>query len=66
MEKALEAEGQDYIVGIPQELKGLDSPELDSGLKPFLERETGLEPATTCLEGRHSTAELLPQKLTFP
>ena len=25
-----------------------------------LERETGLEPATPCLEGRHSTTELLP------
>jgi hypothetical protein len=25
-----------------------------------LERETGFEPATFCLEGRHSTAELLP------
>ncbi len=26
-----------------------------------MERETGFEPATTCLEGRHSTTELLPQ-----
>ena len=26
-----------------------------------MERETGLEPATTCLEGRNSTTELLPQ-----
>ena len=26
-----------------------------------LERETGLEPATACLEGRNSTTELLPQ-----
>ena len=25
-----------------------------------MERETGLEPATTCLEGRNSTTELLP------
>ena len=25
-----------------------------------MERETGFEPATTCLEGRHSTTELLP------
>src|SRR2546426_3014946 len=25
-----------------------------------LERETGLEPATACLEGRNSTTELLP------
>ncbi len=25
------------------------------------ERETGLEPATACLEGRNSTTELLPQ-----
>ena len=25
-------------------------------------RETGLEPATYCLEGNHSTTELLPQK----
>jgi len=27
-----------------------------------MERETGLEPATACLEGRNSTTELLPQK----
>jgi len=27
-----------------------------------MERETGFEPATPCLEGRNSTAELLPQK----
>lgn len=26
----------------------------------FTERETGLEPATICLEGRDSTIELLP------
>ena len=26
----------------------------------YLERETGFEPATACLEGRNSTAELLP------
>ncbi len=26
----------------------------------FMERETGFEPATPCLEGRNSTAELLP------
>ena len=26
-----------------------------------MERETGLEPATPCLEGRNSTTELLPQ-----
>src|SRR6266571_5665369 len=26
-----------------------------------VERETGLEPATACLEGRNSTSELLPQ-----
>ena len=26
----------------------------------LLERETGFEPATACLEGRNSTAELLP------
>ena len=26
----------------------------------FLEREMGLEPTTTCLEGRGSTTELLP------
>jgi hypothetical protein len=25
-----------------------------------MERETGFEPATACLEGRNSTAELLP------
>ncbi len=25
-----------------------------------MERETGFEPATACLEGRDSTAELLP------
>ena len=27
----------------------------------YMERETGLEPATACLEGRNSTTELLPQ-----
>ena len=27
----------------------------------LMERETGLEPATACLEGRNSTTELLPQ-----
>ncbi len=26
-----------------------------------MERETGFEPATACLEGRDSTAELLPR-----
>jgi hypothetical protein len=26
----------------------------------FVEREMGVEPTTTCLEGRGSTAELLP------
>ena len=26
----------------------------------MVERETGFEPATPCLEGRHSTTELLP------
>ena len=30
----------------------------------MLERETGLEPATACLEGRNSTTELLPHELT--
>ena len=30
------------------------------GQTGLLERETGFEPATPCLEGRHSTAELLP------
>ena len=29
-----------------------------------LERETGFEPATACLEGRNSTTELLPLTLT--
>ena len=29
-----------------------------------VERETGLEPATACLEGRNSTTELLPHVLT--
>jgi hypothetical protein len=29
--------------------------------KIYLERETGLEPATACLEGRNSTTELLPR-----
>src|SRR5881628_3636413 len=29
-----------------------------------VERETGLEPATACLEGRNSTTELLPHALT--
>ena len=27
-----------------------------------MERETGFEPATACLEGRGSTAELLPHR----
>src|SRR3989338_766185 len=31
----------------------------------LMERETGLEPATTCLEGRYSTIELLPQSRHF-
>ena len=31
--------------------------------KKVMERETGLEPATTCLEGRDSTTELLPLAL---
>ncbi len=30
------------------------------GQTGILERETGFEPATTCLEGRDSTTELLP------
>ena len=30
-----------------------------------LERETGFEPATACLEGRDSTAELLPLVLAI-
>ena len=30
-----------------------------------VERETGLEPATTCLEGRNSTTELLPQNRIY-
>ncbi len=29
-----------------------------------VERETGLEPATACLEGRNSTTELLPHAIT--
>ena len=28
-----------------------------------LERETGFEPATPCLEGRHSSTELLPHPI---
>ena len=28
-----------------------------------VERETGFEPATPCLEGRNSTAELLPLEI---
>jgi hypothetical protein len=36
-------------------------------LRTDLERETGFEPATACLEGRNSTTELLPhsQKLFY-
>jgi hypothetical protein len=30
-----------------------------------LERETGFEPATACLEGRSSTTELLPRDSKF-
>ena len=35
---------------------------LSAGLQldPYLERETGLEPATFCLGSRYSTTELLP------
>ena len=33
------------------------------GVKVGLERETGFEPATPCLEGRHSTTELLPRAI---
>ena len=31
----------------------------------IMEREMGLEPTTTCLEGRSSTTELLPLALSF-
>ena len=31
----------------------------------LVERETGLEPVTTCLEGRGSTTELLPQNQSY-
>ena len=37
-----------------------DNREVGSILKTEVERETGFEPATTCLEGRDSTTELLP------
>ena len=30
-----------------------------------MERETGLEPATACLEGRNSTTELLPLNIIY-
>ena len=30
-----------------------------------VERETGFEPATACLEGRNSTTELLPQNRIY-
>ncbi len=30
-----------------------------------MERETGLEPVTTCLEGRGSSTELLPLKQSY-
>ena len=35
------------------------------GMSTGMERETGFEPATPCLEGRHSTTELLPRSLDF-
>ena len=41
----------------PAELQTLNSSE---------ERKTGLEPATTCLEGRYSTIELHPRLVLFP
>ena len=35
-------------------------------MKPLvMERETGVEPATTCLEGRGSSTELLPQGQSY-
>ena len=43
--------------------------DVSGGLWPnfeSVERETGLEPATACLEGRNSTTELLPlESLSF-
>ena len=30
-----------------------------------MERETGFEPATPCLEGRHSTTEFTPAFVNF-
>jgi hypothetical protein len=33
--------------------------------RSWVERETGLEPATPCLEGRNSTTELLPRDPTY-
>jgi hypothetical protein len=35
------------------------------GNRICLERETGFEPATPCLEGRNSTTELLPRNRTY-
>ena len=34
-------------------------------MRGVLERETGIEPATLCLEGRCSTTELLPLALHY-
>ena len=44
------------VYGLSERICGLQ----DVLLGKTMERETGLEPATTCLEGRHSTTELLP------
>ena len=40
----------------------MSSPVSEYGVTFFkpVERETGFEPATACLEGRNSTTELLP------
>ena len=38
----------------------------EGSAKSYLERETGVEPATLCLGSRCSTTELLPQKLRSP
>ena len=44
---------------------GEESSREESGRKRMMERETGFEPATACLEGRNSTTELLPPAATI-
>ncbi len=46
-----------------QRVAGYERAVLTQIREASMERETGFEPATPCLEGRNSTAELLPPEL---